>query len=101
MLYSVFHSCLIDLSFASATSSGVYFNDATKAVLEAKGKTFQYIERRKIENDDGVVKMNGPVCEAYSLEAYPEELEKKVTLLKHFRNYSCSSVVVNHLNCKN
>mmetsp|Transcript_1962 Transcript_1962/g.2740 ORF Transcript_1962/g.2740 Transcript_1962/m.2740 type:complete len:760 (+) Transcript_1962:146-2425(+) len=68
-------------------SSGVYFNDATKAVLEAKGKTFQYIERRKIENDDGVVKRNGPVCEAYSLEAYPEKLEKKVTLLKHFRNY--------------
>jgi len=68
-------------------SSGVYFNDATKAVLEAKGETFQYIERRKIENTGGVVKNNEPVCELYSLNAYPEALQKKVTLLKHFRNY--------------
>jgi hypothetical protein len=68
-------------------SSGVYFNDSTKAVLEAEGDTFQYVERRKIETSPGVVKRNEPICETLSLTDHPERLRKKVTLLKHFRNY--------------
>jgi len=68
-------------------SSGVYFNDSTKAVLEAQGDKFQYIERRKVETNNGFVKKNEPTCEPYSLTEYPESLQKKVTLLKHFRNY--------------
>jgi hypothetical protein len=68
-------------------SSGVYFNDSTKAVLEAEGDTFQYVERRKVETSPGVVKRNEPVCETLSLMDHPESLQKKVTLLKHFRNY--------------
>lgn len=68
-------------------SSGVYYNDSTKAVLEADGVIFEYIERRKIESADGIVKRNEPVCETLSLQNFPESLSKKVTLLKHFRNY--------------
>ena len=66
--------------------SGVYFNDSTKTALEADGDTFQYIERRKTE--DGSCKLRGEtVVETHTLESYPETLKKKVTLLKHFRNY--------------
>lgn len=73
-------------------SSGVYFNDSTKTALEANGDTFQYIERRKV--DDGNEASGGPVSrraeatvETFSLSSYPEALKKKVTLLNHFRNY--------------
>eukprot|EP00548_Thalassiothrix_antarctica_P014469 CAMPEP_0194168334 /NCGR_PEP_ID=MMETSP0154-20130528/3341_1 /TAXON_ID=1049557 /ORGANISM="Thalassiothrix antarctica, Strain L6-D1" /LENGTH=743 /DNA_ID=CAMNT_0038879457 /DNA_START=236 /DNA_END=2467 /DNA_ORIENTATION=- len=66
-------------------SSGVYFNDSTKAVLEAHSNTFQYILRKKIDTNG--VKTSEPLCETYSLTKYPEVLQKKVTLLKHFRNY--------------
>jgi polo-like kinase 1 len=66
--------------------SGVYFNDSTKAVLEGKGVRFEYIERRKVEIKEGG-RRTEPTCEKHTLRAYPESLEKKVTLLKHFRNY--------------
>jgi POLO box duplicated region len=66
--------------------SGVYFNDSTKTALEADGDTFQYIERRKLE-DDGTSRRGETVLETYSLDDYPESLTKKVTLLQHFRNY--------------
>lgn len=66
-------------------SSGVYFNDSTKTVLEAGGDNFQYIERKKSSSDP---KLRGePVVEYHDLSRYPESLQKKVTLLKHFRNY--------------
>ena len=64
-------------------SSGVYFNDSTKAVLSAKSESFVYIERRK-SNSEG---LSEPVAK-YTLSDYPEgSLKKKVTLLQHFRNY--------------
>lgn len=66
--------------------SGVYFNDSTKAVLEGEGDRFEYIERRKVETKEGG-RRNEPTCEKHTLHAYPESLDKKVTLLKHFRNY--------------
>jgi polo-like kinase 1 len=55
--------------------------------LEKEGDTFEYVERRKVETTAGIVKKNEPVCETLSLVNYPESLSKKVTLLKHFRNY--------------
>jgi polo-like kinase 1 len=55
--------------------------------LAAEGNTFDYIERRKVDASEGVVKKNEPVREALSLSNFPENLSKKVTLLKHFRNY--------------
>ena len=66
-------------------SSGVYFNDSTKTVLEAKGDGFQYIERKKAaESPRGRAE---PVISSHTLSTYPDDLQKKVTLLKHFRNY--------------
>jgi POLO box duplicated region len=67
-------------------SSGVYFNDSTKAVIEAHRDTFQYIERKKLD-DDGTPRRGETVLETHSLNSYPEFLKKKVTLLKHFRDY--------------
>lgn len=67
-------------------SSGVYFNDSTKTALEAHGTTFQYIERKKTE-EEGTPKKGETVLETFSLDEYPDSLKKKVTLLKHFRNY--------------
>ena len=65
----------------------MYYNDSTKAILGAEGDTFEYIERRKVDTFDGSVKKNEPVRETLSLLDFPESLIKKVTLLKHFRNY--------------
>ena len=62
----------------------MYFNDSTKAILQAQGDAFQYVERRKLQDADT---RSEPLCKIHSLEAYPDELHKKVTLLKHFRNY--------------
>lgn len=67
----------------------MYFNDSTKAVLAPKGDSFIYVERKKSEDGDG----DGDgerieqVPEVHSLTKHPESLQKKVTLLKHFRNY--------------
>jgi len=61
----------------------VYFNDSTKTVLEANGDSFQYIERKKSDS----VRRGEPVVVGHTLSRFPDELQKKVTLLKHFRNY--------------
>lgn len=63
----------------------MYFNDSTKTVLESDGESFQYIERKKTSTD--LVRRGEPVISAHALSAYPDNLQKKVTLLKHFRNY--------------
>lgn len=75
---------IIFIIIFSPFSSGVYFNDSTKAVLSANSDSFLYIERRKT-NGEGP--NNEPVS-SYTLSDYPEAtLKKKVTLLQHFRNY--------------
>jgi polo-like kinase 1 len=53
--------------------------------LEATGENFQYIERKKSSADPS--RRGEPVVTSHVLSAYPDELQKKVTLLKHFRNY--------------
>jgi len=66
-------------------SSGVYFNDTTKVVLTPGGKSFIYIEGKKtIENEIGKCE---PLYNEYTINSFPHNLQKKVTLLKHFRNY--------------
>lgn len=67
-------------------SSGVYFNDSTKTVLESDGETFQYIERRKSDETD-FSRPKEAMAETYTLSNFPDHLQKKVTLLKHFHNY--------------
>ncbi len=66
-------------------SSGVYFNDSTKAVHSAEGDEFVYVERRKAGARDGT---ETEPMSIYTLSNFPEEsLKKKVTLLQHFRSY--------------
>ncbi|XP_046552418.1 serine/threonine-protein kinase PLK1-like [Haliotis rubra] len=55
-------------------SVGVLFNDSTRLILLANGENTQYIERDGTEH-------------YHTLRAFPENLTKKVTLLKYFRNY--------------
>lgn len=64
-------------------SAGVYFNDSTKIVLSSDGSIFQYIERRRKEGQAN----SEHVAQTHLMSAYPVELQKKVTLLRHFRNY--------------
>lgn len=54
-------------------------------MLAAKGKSFIYVERRKTSDANG--EKIEQIPDVHSLQDYPESLEKKVTLLKHFRNY--------------
>jgi len=58
---------------------GVFFNDSTKILLDSKGTTIEYIERRSTDKQDVTTK--------HTLADYPKELQKKVTLLQHFRSY--------------
>jgi len=64
-------------------SAGVYFNDSTKIVLSTDGTIFQYIERRRKEGQAN----SEHVSQTHLMSAYPMELQKKVTLLRHFRSY--------------
>lgn len=75
----------LTIIFCSTTSSGVYFNDSTKAILEADGDFFQYIERNKASSDS--FRRGEPTVATHNLSKHPMDLQKKVTLLKHFRNY--------------
>ena len=62
-------------------STGVYFNDSTKIILDKNNENFEYIEKKPGEKIDTISR--------YTLSEYPQEreLQKKVTLLQHFRNY--------------
>lgn len=60
--------------YLSNESTGVFFNDSTKIVLDPNGCTFDYMERRNTADRQDVGKQ-------YTLTDYPKELQKKVTLL--------------------
>lgn len=59
--------------------AGVFFNDATKIIANSKGEYFQYIYRSANEREE--------VMNQHSLSAFPPDLQKKVTLLQHFRRH--------------
>jgi polo-like kinase 1 len=63
----------------SDQSVGVYFNDSTKIIVSPQGDRFDYITRRTQDKPE--------VRTSHPMEEYPEELKKKVTLLRHFTNY--------------
>eukprot|EP01032_Pedospumella_encystans_P015350 gene15350-17564_t len=63
-------------------SAGVYFNDSTKIVLSADGTMFQYTGRRRNGTASGE-----HISQKHLISAYPIELQKKVILLSHFRNF--------------
>jgi polo-like kinase 1 len=60
-------------------STGVFFNDSTKIVLDADTHNFVYYERRASDKKD--------IGKNHTLTDYPKDLQKKVTLLQHFRSY--------------
>lgn len=63
----------------SNEATGVFFNDSTKICLDPNGFHFDYMERRSADRQD--------VGREYTLTDYPKDLQKKVTLLQHFRSY--------------
>ncbi|CAE7866034.1 plk1 [Symbiodinium microadriaticum] len=66
-------------------SIGVHFNDSTKIVLVPGGTHFDYVTRRTQEKAEE--------RSTYHWDTYPEELKKKVTLLRHFKNYMMTDVL--------
>ena len=59
--------------------SGVFFNDSSKIILNPKTNVFNYIERRMTDKQE--------IISTHTMSEYPKELQKKVTLLHHFKNY--------------
>merc|ERR1719160_2366964 len=70
---------------------GVYFNDSTKAVLEPEGRRFNYITRRTQERPE--------VTTSHALDDHPEDLKKKVTLLRHFRGFLLGDAIDRRNEC--
>jgi polo-like kinase 1 len=66
----------------SDMSAGVFFNDSTKIVAEPTGGSFFYYERKAISSNE-----KQDVLSQYNFTQYPKELQKKVTLLQHFKSY--------------
>lgn len=68
-------------------SIGVFFNDVTHLILLADGKTLQYIDR------------NNEEC-YYTVENYPKDMNKKLTLLKYFNTYMSENLLTAGENAK-
>jgi hypothetical protein len=66
----------------SNQATGVFFNDSTKIIIDPNGHTFFYYERKAISQTE-----KQDVMQTYNLTDYPKDLQKKVTLLQHFRSY--------------
>jgi len=66
-------------------SIGVYFNDSTKIILVQDGNQFDYVTRRTQDKPE--------MRSTHSFDDYPEDLKKKVTLLRHFKNYMLTDVL--------
>ena len=56
---------------------GVFFNDSSKIVASNDNKTFQYVAKSTSMGEENF--------NEYSAVEYPQELQKKVKLLSHFR----------------
>ena len=61
---------------------GVVFNDSTKIVLHPDQSHVEYVERRRVGGGGSYDDKK-----SFELAQHPTELTKKVTLLKHFKNY--------------
>ncbi|OWY94458.1 PLK/PLK-Unclassified protein kinase [Phytophthora megakarya] len=61
--------------------SGVYYNDSTKMISSADGKVFEYIERQSSHNPGLESRIR------HTMDNYDPTLNKKVTLLGHFKGY--------------
>ena len=61
---------------------GVVFNDSTKIVMHPDQSHVEYVERRRVGGGGSYDDKK-----SFELAQHPSELTKKVTLLKHFKNY--------------
>ena len=59
-----------------------FFNDSTKIVVANNDSVFYYYERRQVNSNE-----KQDVQMQYRFSDYPKELQKKVTLLEHFKSY--------------
>ena len=73
----------------SNSSTGVFFNDSTKILMSSDGHTFNYYERKPAfqSNVASGATEKQDVMRTHTLTDYPKELQKKITLLQHFRSY--------------
>ena len=63
----------------SNNTTGVYFNDSSKILLDNLNGVFYYIDKRDSDKKEFI--------KTHYLNDYPKELSKKVTLLNHFKDY--------------
>ena len=71
-------------------SIGVYFNDSTKIVLAPVGNAVEYITRSPLLTPSERGRATDPPeqpRQKHTMSQYPQNLHKKITLLRHFRNY--------------
>jgi polo-like kinase 1 len=61
-------------------ATGVFFNDSTKIVLDQNDNNFDYLERKSKQDKQDQV-------QSHTLTEFPQDLQKKVTLLQHFKSY--------------
>lgn len=59
---------------------GVNFNDGSKIILNSNRNIFFYIERAIIDNTQSIIN-------SFNVNNFPDNLKKKVTLLKNFKKY--------------
>ena len=59
--------------------AGVHFNDFTKIVADQNGSTFQYLSKSDKGAEDELIE--------YDTTNYPSDMQKKFTLLMHFRKH--------------
>jgi len=60
-------------------TTGVFFNDSTKIILDSRTSRFSYVQRQSQDKQE--------LISNHTLTDYPKDLQKKVTLLQHFRSY--------------
>ena len=66
--------------FLADGAVGVYFNDSTKIIALPCETRFDYITRRTADRPE--------IRTQHLFNCYPPELNKKVTLLRHFKKYT-------------
>ncbi|KAJ3226763.1 Cell cycle serine/threonine-protein kinase cdc5/MSD2 [Clydaea vesicula] len=84
---------------------GVYFNDATSIILASDNLHFEYIYNEKVdprlkklakEKSGGENVGSKIIRRSHTMDNYPSELSKKVTLLYHFKKYLKDSLTNNN-----
>lgn len=63
--------------------TGAHFNDASKLVWNHETGQINYIERKRFDTTSAALEER----QIYHIDSYPSTLQKKITLIKHFRGY--------------